>query len=283
MATMATISLDEKYKDKIQKGFDLFKKLELSLSSYDKNAKLYQLNKKREIKADKYFLNILQKSKYYYKHTDGYFDVSIGSITKDLYCFGQSNERLPSKDELNNAKINIQGVHVKERIITLSKGIKLDFGGIAKGYSVDEVAQYYKDQNITKGKVALSGDIRCMSICRFHIQSPFAKNRTFATFDSKTPNLSISTSGTYERYIKSQEYHHLINPKTKRQGRVFASVTILANANNTKTDVLATATSVMSEKQAIDFLLTQDVGFILIKYDKTIISSNLSQFVHHIK
>ena len=56
-------------------------------------------------------------------------------------------------------------------------------------------------------------------------------------------------------------------------------MTILTKADNTKADAIATAVSVMPEDKAIDFLLLQDVGFILVQIDKTIISANLEPFV----
>ena len=275
MGTIATITLEDK--SFIQKGFRLLYEVEHALSSYNKEAKLYKLNHQKEIYHDKYLLEVLQKSKYFYKLTHGYFDISIGSVTKEVYHFGQ--EQASDLKALQRAKIDINAFAITDTKVTLEKGITLDLGGIGKGYGVDVVSDYYHDKNITQGKVAISGDIRCLDLCEFSIQSPFEKGKTILTFSSKIPNLSISTSGTYERFKKSKELHHLINPKTKKQGRAFVSVTIMIEADNTQADALATAVSVMPKEEAIQFLLAQDVGFILVEPDKTRWSANLEKFV----
>ena len=51
--------------------------------------------------------------------------------------------------------INYKGAHL------------VDFGGIAKGYAVDKVAQKWKEQGIKTGSISASGDIRCMDIWWF--------------------------------------------------------------------------------------------------------------------
>jgi len=275
MGTIATISLEDK--SYIQKGFSLLKEVEHALSSYDKTAKLYKLNQQKIIYHDKHLLEVLQKSKYFYKLTHGYFDISIGSVTKEVYHFGE--EQASDLKALQRAKIDIKAFTITDTKVTLERGITLDLGGIGKGYGVDVVSDYYHDKNITHGKVALSGDIRCLNLCEFSIQSPFEKGKTILTFSSKIPNLSISTSGTYERFKKSKELHHLINPKTKKQGQAFVSVTIMIEADNTQADALATAVSVMPKEEALQFLLEQDVGFILVEPDKTRWSANLEKFV----
>ncbi len=275
MGTIATISLEEK--SQIQKGFALLKEVELSLSSYNENAKLYTLNQTKSTYHDSYLLEVLKKSQHFHQHTNGYFDITIGSVTKGVYHFGEEQE--PDFKALKGAKISIKGLSIEKDKVTLEKGIMLDLGGIGKGYGVDVVSDYYHDKNITQGKVAMSGDIRCINPCEFSIQSPFAKDKTLLSFKAKISNLSISTSGTYERFVKSKEHHHLINPKTKKQENAFVSVTILTKADNTKADALATAVSVMPKEEAIQFLVGQDVGFILVEPDKTRWSANLEKFV----
>lgn len=278
MGTIATISLENRDKNQIQKAFDILRDVENSLSSYKKDAKVYRLNHKKTVLMDKYLYEILQNSYKMYKKSNGYFDITIGFVTKNLYQFGE-DERVPSDNELKDGVIDISSILVDNGVVSLQNGIMLDLGGIAKGYGVDKVSQYLQEQNITKARVSLSGDIRCINLCKFQIQSPFAEDETILSFKSIIPNLSISTSGSYRRFVKNRKYHHLINPKTKKQTYDFVSVTIFKQKDNTKADAIATAASVMPKQKAIDFLLKEDVGFILIEKDKTIISSNLDAFV----
>ncbi|CAA6827874.1 MAG: Thiamin biosynthesis lipoprotein ApbE [uncultured Sulfurovum sp.] len=279
MGTFVSITLDKKNEKEIQKGFTLLKKIEKSLSSYDKQSLLYQLNLNKSVISDRFLLECIQKSLLFYKLSNAYFNIAIGSVTKKLYAFGEEEEKIPTKNELALANTKIKNIHIKKNLITLEKNITLDLGGIGKGFAVDKVAQYYKEQNISHGTIALSGDIRCLDICSLELQSPYSE-QTFATLTSKIPHLSISTSGTYRRFIKSPKHHHLINPKTIKQGTAFVSVSLLTEANNTQIDAYATAISVMPKNKALEFLKTHpEIGFVLVNSNAEIKYGNLKKFV----
>jgi thiamine biosynthesis lipoprotein len=278
MGTFASITLEEEHKQEIQKGFQRIKAIEKSLSSYDTTALLYQLNKHRHVQADDYLLEAIQKSKTFYNLSQGYFDISIGSITKKLYHFGEQEE-LPSKEALNKANINIQNIHIKENNIRLESDITLDLGGMGKGFAVDKIADYYREQNISHGIIALSGDIQALHPTTVYIHSPFSE-KPLATLETLYPNTSISTSGTYRRFVKNQEHHHLINPKNKKQGKSFVSITLISQQNNALIDAMATAIGVMPFEKAMTFLKEHDeIGYVLLKADEKVIYGNLENKV----
>jgi len=278
MGTFCTITINDK--KQAEQGFKQLKKLENILSSYQANAQVSILNTQGTIPSHPILLDIFKKSKDYYEQTQGYFDITIGSITKKLYRFG-NKERIPTREELMHAPLGIKHIVINKKTIHLKNDITIDLGGIGKGYSVDYLSNYFKHQGIITGQIALSGDIRCLSQCEVSIQDPFENNKIIATLTSKKPNLSISTSGTYRRYIKNKKYHHLINPKTATQGKSFISVSLLTYANNTKIDAYSTAISVMSEVEALEFLKKHtEIGYILILNNGEVIHRNLNKFVN---
>jgi thiamine biosynthesis lipoprotein len=127
--------------------------------------------------------------------------------------------------------------------------------------------------------IALSGDIRCLDMCDFELQSPYAE-KSFAKLRSKVLQLSISTSGTYRRYIKDPKNHHLLNPKTASQGQDFVSVSLFTVANNSKIDAYATAISVMSKEEAYAFLEShKELGFVLVESGGKVVFGNLGTLV----
>ncbi len=279
MGTFVHITLPKQYNQEISKSFELIQQLVHSLSSYDCTALVYQLNHTHQVPYNDYLAEALQKSKQYYKETNGYFDITIGSISKKLYHFGEENSTVPSKEALQQAKLNIEAIDINTTSISTEENITIDLGGMGKGYAVDKVTQFLEEQNISQGIIALSGDIRCLNLCPFELQSPFSE-QTFANIKSKIPQLSISTSGTYRRYVGTQKNHHLINPKTAKQGRAFVSVSLFTKADNAKIDAYATAISVMPKEKALRFLKAHDeIGFILVKKDGKIVYGNLDTFV----
>ncbi len=279
MGTFVSISLPEKYNQEITTSFELLKRIEDSLSTYDDTATLAKLNKIHQVKYDHYLAEALTLSRSYYDESHGYFDITIGSISKDLYHFGEEKTYSPSKQALRSAHLDIHGISIDNMHIITDKNITIDLGGMGKGYGADKVAQYLHEQNITEGIIALSGDIRCLNRCEVYLQSPYSE-QTFAKVRSKSPQLSISTSGTYRRFATTKEEHHLINPKTASQGREFVSVSLFTTANNAKIDAYATALSVMPKTEALAFLKNrEEIGFVLVDKEGKILYGNLTDLV----
>ncbi len=280
MGTYVTISLEEKYNQEISTSFDLVQEIEDSLSTYDPNAVLSKLNKIHTVPFDSYLSEAITLSKSYYTETNGYFDITIGSISKELYHFGEEKTYSPTQKELKDAKINIDGIHIGKDSITSDEDIVIDLGGMGKGYAVDKVAIYLKEQNISRGIIALSGDIQCLHRCELYLQSPF-EEATFAKVTAKIPNLSTSTSGTYRRYTTKKSEHHLINPKTATQGKDFVSVSLFTQADNSKIDAYATAVSVMPKDKALVFLEKhEEIGYVLVEANGNIIFGNLKALLY---
>lgn len=276
MGTFVNITLPQTETHNITKSFELVKEIESSLSSYDPKASLFILNKTHHIALDPYLAEAITLSKEYYVETDGYFDITIGAISKKLYHFGEEKTYSPSKKELQKAHLDIHGIDIDNKQITTDENITIDLGGMGKGYATDKVAEYLDEQNITKGTIALSGDIRCLDRCEVYLQSPYSE-QTFAKIEAKKTHLSISTSGTYRRFATIEDEHHLINPKTALQGREFISVSLLTTANNAKIDAYATALSVMPKMDALAFLQEhKDVGFVLVDKEGKILYGNLT-------
>jgi len=256
MGTYVTITLPQTNNAQISASFDLIQKIEDSLSTYNPNATLSKLNKDHKVSYDPYLSEAINLSKNYYKETNEYFDITIGSISKALYHFGEEKTYSPTQEQLKNAKLNINGIHINKQTITSDEGIVVDLGGMGKGYAVDKVANYLDEQNISKGTIALSGDIQCLDLCEIYLQSPFGEN-TFAKVSAKKSHLSISTSGTYRRYATKKSEHHLINPKTAAQGRAFVSAKALA----------------FLEKHT-------EIGYVLVEVDGNIIFGNLKTLLN---
>ena len=279
MGTFVTITLPSKYNTQISDSFSTIKKIEKSLSSYDSEALVYKLNHTHKVSYDDYLSEAIDLSKQYYQDTHGYFDITIGSISKKLYRFGEENNTIPPQEALNKATLNIDAIYMTKTHISTEENITIDLGGMGKGYAVDKVVSALEEQNISQGTIALSGDIRCLDVCTFELQSPYSE-QTFATLTAKHSQLSISTSGTYRRYVKSKEHHHLINPKTASQGKAFVSVSLFASANNTKIDAYATALSVMPKDKVFSFLKQHEkIGFMLVDNEGEISYGHLENFV----
>lgn len=263
MGTFVSITLPSSEQTLVQKGFDELKRVELELSNYNPEATLYKLNHGTTTSITPYLQEALTLSKKYYRESDGYFNVEVGVITKELYHFAEK-ERIPSSKELQE--------------IDIHKAKQIDLGGMGKGYGVDKVKKLFNSYGVKEGVIAASGDIYCFGECNIEVQDPFDEDRTLLSF--KIKDSAVTTSGNYRRFVKSKKYNHLINPKTKESEQNFASITLISKLPNSDIDAYATAASVMSVEKAVEFLNKFDLGYILILNDKRIIKSkNLKKFI----
>jgi len=281
MGTFASISVDMQYKSLIKPSFAIIKSIENSLSSYKKSSPIYQLNKNKKVHLDAYSYEALQDSLIYYKQTNGYFDIAIGKITKDLYRFGLK-QRVASRKELQVSSTSISNLRIQKNQAVLKGNIKIDLGGMGKGFAIDKVACFLKKHDVKKAVLALSGDIRCIGSCKIAVNNPLNAKQPLATFTMN--NSGVSTSGNYNRYVKSTKYNHLINPKTKISEQKFLSVTLVSTLPSATLDAYATAVSVMPVQKAYAFLDSQPLGYIILQVNKKlIISKNLVKYVRNLK
>ncbi len=278
MGTFASITVPQSQSAHMQKAFERLKAVEKALSSYDKKAVIYRLNSERNVSlaADTY--EALELSKRYYRYSGGYFDITVGSVTKDLYRFGE-DERIAANEELDNAVVGFQGLHYNEQRAWLDEGIKVDLGGMGKGFGVDKAFELLKEESVRSGIVALSGDIRCIHRCSLQIEDPFGEG-PLATFTMRSPDSAVSTSGNYRRFVGSAEHNHLIDPKRKRPQKRFASITLVSTLPNSDLDAYATAASVMPKEEALRFLNTLEAGYIVVENDGSVlIGEGLERYV----
>ncbi|WP_324170618.1 FAD:protein FMN transferase [Sulfurimonas sp.] len=276
MSTFITISVQQKDKDFIEHGFKIFKDIDFSLSSYNKNSPIYRLNRDKKSKINNYTYEAFVQSKKFYKDTDSYFNISIGSITKDLYHFGE-DDRVASRDELKEARIDFDEVYFTKDEAKLGKSIKVDLGGMGKGFGVDKAAAYFR-ANSVEATISASGDIRCLDVCTFDIRNPFGDG-ALASFITTKKDLGISTSGNYVRFVKSKANNHLINPKTKKSQTIFVSITLISELSSSALDAYTTASSVMPMKKAYEFLDSLELAYVILQSDgKLKVSSNISDY-----
>jgi thiamine biosynthesis lipoprotein len=158
-------------------------------------------------------------------------------------------------------------------------GVRIDLGGIAKGYSVDRGIEVLKSLGFTRAYVSAGGDSRIIGD-RFGmpwmvgIRDPRKGEGTVIT---RIPlvDAAISTSGDYERYFEENgvRYHHIIDPHTGRSASKVRSATIIG-PSATRTDGLSKTAFVLGPEKAMEiYNRIDDIDAIIVKLDGTVIYS----------
>jgi thiamine biosynthesis lipoprotein len=199
---------------------------------------------------------MLDNSVRFSRISGGAFDVTIGSVVQ-VWRQARREKRLPDPEALKEARKKVGYTNIvldpdaKTAMLKLP-GMRIDFGGIAKGYAVDQALGVLKSRGITCALVIGGGDMAVgksppgKAGWQIRIKNPDPK-----TVDKPdylvVHDTAVSTSGDTYQFIEvsGQHYSHIISPASGMGVSDAASITVIA-AEGITADALSTALSVMS-------------------------------------
>lgn len=163
--------------------------------------------------------------------------------------------------------------------------MKIDLGGIAKGYAADRAVQIYKQNNVSAAFINLGGNVMVFgekpdnSNWSVGVQEPF-KSRGEVIGVINVKNESAVTSGNYVRYFeeKGVKYHHIIDPRTGYPANSnLMSVTVISR-DSMECDALSTAAFVLGDKEGMQFIKSYGAKAVFITKDKKVkMTSNVKE------
>ena len=207
--------------------------------------------------------------------TNGCFDITIYPVM-ELWGFTDKNYKVPSESELNEilSHVDYNNIHISGNEIVLDNSARIDFGGIAKGYTSSRVIQLLREQGIEHAIINLGGNVQTLgtkpdgSQWRVAIQSPESDNEYIGILN--TSDKAVITSGGYERYFEDNgnTYHHIIDPETGYPSDSnLTSVTIICD-DGTIADAFSTSLFIKGLEKAVEFYKSSDIDFDMILLDK---------------
>jgi len=143
------------------------------------------------------------------------------------------------------------------------KGMRVDLGGIGKGYAVDKAIEAIKELGALGAMVDLGGNIRCFGqpprgqeCWRVGVQdpnvSPDDMDASRILLVLAITNESVATSGDYRRFVKvhGEKQSHILDARTGRGADKLVSDTIIA-PDATTADALSTAVNVLGPEKGL--------------------------------
>lgn len=269
-------------------GFQEVKRLEQILSTWIPSSELSQVNAAAgggAVRVSLETMALVRKSLQVAEITDGAFNIAIGPAV-DAWNIS-AEPRLPTTAELEALKplVDLHKVHtdVWERTIQLEKpGMRIDVGGIGKGYAADQTVMVMKKAGALAGVVALSGDIKTFGrlpdggAFPVGIQHPRKDGEIIAEIDLQEE--AISTAGDYERFFDKDgvRYHHILDPRTLQPARGCQSVSVIAK-EGVWADGLDTGIFVLGAQRGMELVeQLADIEAIIVDSEgRVLISSGL--------
>lgn len=272
-----------------QDCFKLIDSLSQIFSDYDTTSEVNKINASAGLVAFKVspaMMDLLLLSKLAYIKSDGAYDITIGPLSL-LWRKARKMKAFPAKVAIESARhlIGFSQLQIdKEKglIFLPKKGMRLDFGGIAKGYIAQWIIDYLKSRGINEALADAGGDIS-MSAAPLNNKGWLVGVNIPETTDDllakklELHSISVATSGDVYQFIEKEgvKYSHIINPKTGYGVTWLRNVTVIAPLGATA-DWLATACSILpidlAKKVAIQNhaqLLITTLQNNKIKYDAT--------------
>jgi FAD:protein FMN transferase len=288
MGTRITVELWSDDKAKADQAIDALleemRHIDDSMSTYKPTSEVSQVNAKAAdapMRISKELFDLLITAKEYSVITDGAFDITYASVG---YMYDFRKHIRPDEAQIDKALPAVNFRHVlldaKNQTVQFSqKGVRIDLGGIAKGYSVDRGIDVLKSFGITRAYVSAGGDSRI-------IGDRFGKPWVVGIRDprkgegeviSRIPlvDAAISTSGDYERFFEENgvRYHHIIDPHTGHSASKVRSATVIG-PYATRTDGLSKTAFVLGPEKAMEiYNRIDDIDAIIVKLDGTVIYS----------
>lgn len=274
----------------IKEAFAEIHKLHIVTNNFDENSQVSKINQmagKSKVVVNPDLIAIVMHSLDFSSKLEGAFDVTIGPLT-EIWGIGNKGEYIPSQAEIEQSLslVDYRLIEVDDIANTIylpKAGMKLDLGGIAKGYAVDKVIAILKSKGITSALINAGGDVRVIGNkpdgkpWRIGVQHPRLTDEISAKL-SLTQWDTMVTSGDYQRFIMKDgiRYSHIVDPRTGGQPREIASVTMVTN-NSEEGDVLSTGIFVLGIEKGLEALKKfPDNEAIIITVDgKILITSGL--------
>ena len=246
-----------------QKVFDEMRRIDALMSPYRSSselAKVNQLATKQAVQISDELFRLIKQSIEVSEKSGGAFDITFASVG---YLYDYRNRQKPSAQliEKNLPAINFRNIKLNEKehsIAFTRQGVRIDLGGIAKGYAVDNGIEILKQCGVRHGLVSAGGDSRILGDRNgrpwvMGVRHPRKKNAVVLKLPLS--NAAISTSGDYERFFieDGKRYHHIIKPQTGQSVTETWSATVIGD-QALLTDALSTTLFVLGVKPALELI-----------------------------
>ncbi len=268
--SITVVAADEKTSEAhIEAAFDRIAELDRLMSTYKEDSELSRVNRRAgegPVAVSEDLFAAISAGVKWCRLSHGAFDIAVSPLL-DLWRTCARADRLPTQEEIaalqplfgaGRIELDAGARSVKFPV----EGMRLDLGGLGKGYCADEVVELLKERGVRKALVAVAGDVYALGTrqdglpWRVGVQDPRRPDSRSALLTVlELSDMAVSTSGNYQRYVEIQgrRYSHIVDPRTGKTADRVPSVTVIAR-DTLISDILGTALSVLGVEEGIEFV-----------------------------
>jgi FAD:protein FMN transferase len=235
-------------------------RIDALMSPYKESSELSRINReaaRQPVDVSSELFDLLARSMAFSELSAGAFDITYASAG---HLYDYRRRIRPTEEQLSAARDSIGYRHLQldraSRTVRFSReGVRIDLGGFAKGYAVDNGAAILARHGVRHAAVTAGGDSRmlgdrCGRPWTIGVRDPRREGEVVALLPLE--DVAVSTSGDYERYFDDgdERCHHLIDPRTGKSPHAVRSVTVIAPDGLTS-EALSKTVFVLGAEQGI--------------------------------
>ena len=247
----------------IEAVMDEMRRIDELMSHYKPESQLSRINARaadEPVQVDPELFDLIKLSLHYSQITEGAFDITYASVG---HLYDYPHHLKPTEEQIRQAlpAVNWRNLLLDAEHHTVRfehQGMRIDLGGIGKGYAVDRGIAILQARGFQHAVVTAGGDTRIIGDRMGRpwvvgIRHPDDKNKVITRIP--IVNSAMSTSGDYERYFDEGgvRYHHIIDPHTGHSASKVRSATILG-PTATQTDGMSKTAFVLGAEKALEII-----------------------------
>lgn len=254
-------------------AFRLAAEVDDACSDYDVNSELMRLNAApagRPFSLSPLLLDVLSRALEMAKQSGGAYDPTLGHHSYQ-WRMARKKRKLPSGEAIQRARALSGWQHLEldsrqSRVKKQIDGMRLDLGGIAKGYAAEMMFRYLVEQGFSQVSVVAGGEVRLgepppgQDGWRVSLKT-LDQDHRLSPSSMILADCAISSSGDLHQSfrIDGQRYSHICDPSTGLGLTRRVSATVIGR-DATRTDALATALCVRPgfQPSEVDYLIIQE-------------------------
>ena len=226
--------------------------------------------------------DLLQRAKELSEQSDGAFDITIAPVV-ELWGITSDHPHVPTDEELAQAMalMGLEDLVLDEEACTAyltRPGMAIDLGGIAKGWTADQLREYARELGAERGYVSLGGNLMIIGErpdgdpFKFGLRDPQGDASTYLGTVPLKDGYTRATTGGYERYFEEDgiRYHHVLDPRTGYPADSDLLSVAVISKDGTLADYLSTTLFVQGLEAAKAAAGSEDYALVMVDQENNV-------------
>lgn len=261
------------------------REIESALSLHLSQSEIAAINENagvQPVEVSQRTFDLLQRAKELSEQSDSAFDITIAPVV-ELWGITSDHPHVPTDEELAQAMalMGLEDLVLDEEACTAyltRPGMAIDLGGIAKGWTADQLREYARELGAERGYVSLGGNLMIIGErpdgdpFKFGLRDPQGDASTYLGTVTLEDGCTMATTGGYERYFEEDgiRYHHVLDPRTGYPADSDLLSVAVISKDGTLADYLSTTLFVQGLEAAKAAAGSEDYALVMVDRENNV-------------